>query len=203
MEDYSIVNDEYFYLKEKAFKDIQRIADTTKVKPTEEHKENVPEKRKKQGEKEKSVEGLTTEKADVKKRVRCIYCPHDNSPLETLSLGNIYIDFCPVCYGLWLDLGELERLLQKQLDKSRVFNEKLLFRVNEKAEKPLMCPLCGVELEKHKHFNADITSDTCPVCGGIWLDSGEFAVLYLNKRHEESAQEILAQAVGKYIDYEA
>jgi Zn-finger nucleic acid-binding protein len=203
MEDYSIVNDDYFYLKEKAFKDIRSIADTTKIKPAEEHKENVPEKRNGQGEKKKSVDSLSTEKADEKKHVRQIYCPHDNSPLERLSLGNIYIDFCPVCYGLWLDMGELERLLQKRLDKTRIFNEKLIYRVHDEAEKPIMCPLCMVKLEKHKHFDADITSDVCPVCGGVWLDSGEFAALYLTKRHEESARDILAQAVGKYIDYKA
>ena len=203
MDDYSIVRDDYYYIKERAFKDIRNIADTSRVRPIEEFKQNVPEKREESTNREYKPESETEDLIEAKKHERKIFCPLDGTLLQTLPLQKVYIDYCRTCYGIWLDLGELERLLGKKLDASKVFSEKLARPVPSREEIPIHCPLCKVEMEKHCHFEADITSDICPVCGGIWLDSGEFASLYLEKKHQESAHEILAQVLGKYVDIEA
>ncbi|MBN1698953.1 MAG: zf-TFIIB domain-containing protein [Spirochaetales bacterium] len=204
MDDYSIIRDEYFYIKEKAFKDIGKLVNTDNTHPVREHEENVPEKRKKsEKNREASLDTNRTDFSEKKDRSRGLFCPMDSAEMKTLLLENIYIDYCPACYGIWLDFGELERLLQKRLDKTALFREKLLYKVHDKPERPLRCPLCDAELDKHRHYEAGITSDVCSVCGGVWLDSGEFAALYLEKRHEESAREILAGVLGRYVDIDA
>lgn len=37
-------------------------------------------------------------------------CPRCGSDIEERSLGNVRIDECPECRGIWLDKGELELL---------------------------------------------------------------------------------------------
>ena len=37
-------------------------------------------------------------------------CPKDGSPLETVQVGNVSVDKCTGCAGIWLDTGELEAI---------------------------------------------------------------------------------------------
>lgn len=38
-------------------------------------------------------------------------CPNDNSPMQEVQRNGVTIDICPTCRGVWLDRGELEKLL--------------------------------------------------------------------------------------------
>ena len=38
-------------------------------------------------------------------------CPVDATPLELVTRDGVEIDYCPECRGVWLDRGELQRLL--------------------------------------------------------------------------------------------
>ena len=38
-------------------------------------------------------------------------CPVDATPLEITFRDGVEIDYCPECRGIWLDRGELDRLL--------------------------------------------------------------------------------------------
>ncbi len=38
-------------------------------------------------------------------------CPVDATPLEIAIRDGVEIDYCPECRGIWLDRGELHRLL--------------------------------------------------------------------------------------------
>lgn len=39
-------------------------------------------------------------------------CPHDNTLMETVSKNGITIDHCTKCHGIWLDRGELDKLIE-------------------------------------------------------------------------------------------
>lgn len=39
-------------------------------------------------------------------------CPVDGAGLVISERNNIEIDYCPECRGIWLDYGELEKLLE-------------------------------------------------------------------------------------------
>lgn len=41
--------------------------------------------------------------------MQCPLCP--DSPLEPKFVGATEVDICPTCRGIWLDRGELDRLL--------------------------------------------------------------------------------------------
>lgn len=39
-------------------------------------------------------------------------CPHCNVKLQISERKSIEIDYCPQCRGVWLDRGELDKLLE-------------------------------------------------------------------------------------------
>lgn len=38
-------------------------------------------------------------------------CPNDNAPMQTVQREGVEFDMCPTCRGVWLDRGELEKLM--------------------------------------------------------------------------------------------
>ena len=40
-----------------------------------------------------------------------LMCPNDNTPMQTLDRSGVQFDMCPACRGVWLDRGELEKLM--------------------------------------------------------------------------------------------
>lgn len=40
-------------------------------------------------------------------------CPIDNVELQMTDRQGIEIDYCPTCRGIWLDRGELDKLIER------------------------------------------------------------------------------------------
>jgi uncharacterized protein len=40
-----------------------------------------------------------------------LLCPNDNGPMQTVQRSGVEFDICPTCRGVWLDRGELEKML--------------------------------------------------------------------------------------------
>jgi Zn-finger nucleic acid-binding protein len=40
-----------------------------------------------------------------------LLCPNDNSAMQTIDRDGVQFDMCPTCRGVWLDRGELEKLM--------------------------------------------------------------------------------------------
>jgi Zn-finger nucleic acid-binding protein len=41
-------------------------------------------------------------------------CPNDGSRLVEIERADVLIDACPECRGVWLDRGELDKILEKE-----------------------------------------------------------------------------------------
>ena len=48
-----------------------------------------------------------------------LMCPNDNSPMQSLDRNGVQFDMCPTCRGVWLDRGELEKLMAAAVDEGR------------------------------------------------------------------------------------
>lgn len=48
-----------------------------------------------------------------------LMCPNDNSAMQTLDRGGVQFDMCPTCRGVWLDRGELEKLMASATEEGR------------------------------------------------------------------------------------
>ena len=48
-----------------------------------------------------------------------LMCPNDNAAMHTLERGGVQFDMCPSCRGVWLDRGELEKLMASATEEGR------------------------------------------------------------------------------------
>jgi hypothetical protein len=46
-------------------------------------------------------------------QVQAMRCPVDGSPLAMSDRQGIEIDYCPTCRGVWLDRGELDKIIER------------------------------------------------------------------------------------------
>jgi uncharacterized protein len=42
-----------------------------------------------------------------------VNCPIDNTVLQITDRNGIEIDYCPKCRGVWLDRGELDKIIER------------------------------------------------------------------------------------------
>ena len=42
-------------------------------------------------------------------------CPVDGTVLVMTARSNVEIDYCPTCRGVWLDRGELDKIIERSL----------------------------------------------------------------------------------------
>ena len=40
-------------------------------------------------------------------------CPNDNTTLVMTDRSGVEIDYCPECRGVWLDRGELDKIIER------------------------------------------------------------------------------------------
>jgi len=112
-------------------------------------------------------------------------CPRDNAHLGTEKYeGEVLVDRCPSCDGVWLQRRELEAI---QDLRERDYSESLkgidsvalsYERARQSARTQVECPTCHVELHPEEYaYCSQIIIDRCGKCGGVWLDSGELGAL--------------------------
>ena len=105
------------------------------------------------------------------KTIECPRCNVTAVRREVEIFGpNIFIDLCPKCEGLWLDKGELGKLL-----KDKKLTDYLTKDIGTQSKSKLVCPRCGglMDLESAE----DVEVDVCLTCNGVWLDKGELEEL--------------------------
>ena len=86
---------------------------------------------------------------------------------------DLELDQCFVCGGVWFDKGELDKYTTEKLTviDSPSVGADLDQKFDSKEGK---CPRCQVKMNKVPYEKSkSIILDTCPKCGGFWLDSTE------------------------------
>ena len=86
-----------------------------------------------------------------------LMCPNDNAAMQTLERGGVQFDMCPACRGVWLDRGELEKLMASATEEGRA---------SAPAAHP--APAAAFAFDVVRRPAADIAT----VLGGGWIASG-------------------------------
>jgi len=97
-------------------------------------------------------------------------CPRcEKVDIEKLELGDVVIDCCPECGGIWFDHTELGTVAGES-DGIRKVEGSIPPEAGESCD--YLCPRCRVELrELLVHSNdEDFSIDRCPSCLGTWID---------------------------------
>jgi len=110
-----------------------------------------------------------------------ISCPVDGEAMHRITLGEVEIDRCPSCGGVWLDQGELDGVRKSFLDHKQTLDALDSLATTDEVEarpEPLLCPRDHSRMSVHKHPQQHhIEMDCCTKCGGLFFDAGELADL--------------------------
>jgi Zn-finger nucleic acid-binding protein len=134
---------------------------------------------------------MSLKKKIMEKKIDCPRCWVEAERKEAEIFGpNIEIDVCPKCNGIWLDPGELGKLL-----KDRKLTDYLTKDIGTQSKSELVCPRCGglMDIESAEEIEVDV----CLTCHGVWLDSGELEELK-SKSQEGYKGDELEKAQEKY-----
>ena len=116
-------------------------------------------------------------------------CPRCTKVLEPTDIGQIQLDACGGCGGMWFDDGELTTLAKTFLEELKALDERFCDRRPEwaRTDRPVTCPNCAVGLVSHqyRHFPG-VTVDACQRCKGVWLDDGEVREICRQVRERQS-----------------
>jgi Zn-finger nucleic acid-binding protein len=146
------------------------------------------------------IKNINNRSYKKRKKQRGINCPVDTHTLITISIEDIFIEYCPKCFGIWLDFGELEKLLKKKISNKKLLSNKEVPEYVNRMHKK--CPLCKKNMIIKKDYNSNVYIDICNICSGIWLDTGELTKILKEFQKDTSIKTILADVIGKYIDIE-
>jgi len=106
-------------------------------------------------------------------------CPRCSLGLNDTNLGDMMVDGCVGCGGIWFDAKELSALAQGSSASLRILEDRFWPGVAgvEKTDQAL-CPNCAVPLTQFEFpHSPGIPLDGCMQCKGIWVDDGELAAI--------------------------
>ncbi len=129
-----------------------------------------------------------------------IDCPVCSCPLTVLAVGKILIDVCHEgCGGIWFDHFELQRFDEQHEGEGRIAAHVQRHPdVTRDPAQRLRCPRCQ-DVVLRQHFfsiKQQVEVDSCPGCGGYWLDHGELERI----RSEFATATARALATSKFMD---
>ena len=108
--------------------------------------------------------------------MECPVCGKSTA-MKPLNIGDVSIDECPRCRGLWFDKGELKEF-KDEVDPDlrflgfEIWSQKAIFNINDE---PVSCPRCrSVSMRAINFQEPDLNITFCPHCEGVWLNFGDF-----------------------------
>jgi Zn-finger nucleic acid-binding protein len=127
-------------------------------------------------------------------------CPSCDVLLDSLRVGEIELDECPRCLGLWFDRGELHAVLSSRLalkPRPQALSSPMSYEDRDPDAMPEPsflspahplgpCCRCGGLLLEQK--SADHSLAACARCGGFWVPAAAFNTLRAQRTESESTR---------------
>jgi Zn-finger nucleic acid-binding protein len=103
-------------------------------------------------------------------------CPRCGQPMEVRKTGDVEVDECSRCKGIWFDRDELRKakdLADPDLNwmDLEIWKHKDQFHI---ASNPIKCPRCRIEMAAVNYGSTGVEVICCSKCEGTWLDGGVF-----------------------------
>ncbi|MCL1125954.1 TFIIB-type zinc ribbon-containing protein [Shewanella surugensis] len=135
-------------------------------------------------------------------------CPRTKTLLSRVKVGGISIDYSTRCGGVFFDHHELQHFDEKQERRGEVLVEHLqdFYNPDVDVTPRIHCPKCS-DIVMARHFYSpknQIEVDSCPGCGGIWLDYGELKKirqLFPTQAHRVQAAENFQEVFSQSPEY--
>lgn len=101
-------------------------------------------------------------------------CPKCGAQMKTVMYGDIYVERCVGCKGLWFDMLEHEHMAAIEGSESiDIGSKELGKRFSEMGD--IDCPKCSSPMLRMVDAQQPhIWYEGCPSCYGVYFDAGEF-----------------------------
>ena len=131
-------------------------------------------------------------------------CPVCKKGMEEEDFGDVHVDVCKGCHGIWFDWFELSKLDEEDEGFGTALKEALEYEAGQKKRtSPIKCPKCGMRMHQHKYQRANkIDVDECYHCGGFFLDAGELKAVRENAMTEEEREEYADALMTEFPEVE-
>ncbi len=124
----------------------------------------------------------------------CVKC---TSVLDKSMVGDIEVDLCPKCGGLWLDYGEVAKLAVLPDAEITPLKEMLQGAGGPPpvpSDTKVPCPVCPGQLKEV--VLGSIHVDYCTKCKGMFLDKGELEAAIVAVRPKAQAAAAASKVVA-------
>ena len=74
-----------------------------------------------------------------------LLCPNCNASMQNVSRSGVELDMCSQCRGVWLDRGELDKIVEQQRAAYHVEARLHAQRVGPAEQQPVLLRVGGVE----------------------------------------------------------
>lgn len=108
------------------------------------------------------------------------HCAKCTGMLEEVRVGDVTLERCEQCRGLFFETGELARVLTDGNLGSVPTEHADRGRGDPASPQdlvPATCPRCQIPMGRLTPSGGRFSYDLCPACHGLWLDAGELAHL--------------------------
>lgn len=107
-----------------------------------------------------------------------VQCPSCHVQLVQRELGQVSVDECPECGGIWFEKGELD-LAKDSVDEDLNWLDFKVWKSGELTADLTSshCPSCGKRTMVLTCGETGVSVDYCDACQGSWLEKGEFEKL--------------------------
>jgi uncharacterized protein len=114
-------------------------------------------------------------------------CPGCRVEMNRVRCKEIDIDFCDSCRGIWLDGGEMEKLLEAESFPERLASIEGYGVTSAECSKEgeRQCPHCKTKMGTVSHKGLSL--DHCNYCSGTWFDAGELPDYFQDKKRAQAA----------------
>lgn len=104
-------------------------------------------------------------------------CPACENSLSATTAGGVTVDACVGgCGGIWFDNFELKKFDEPhETSAEQLYHIPVDLGVKVDPTQKRQCPRCeGMPMRRHFFsMQRKVEVDSCPNCGGYWLDAGE------------------------------
>jgi uncharacterized protein len=126
-----------------------------------------------------------------------MHCPKCTAEMELVGIGDIEIDRCTRCRGIWFDRQEHRELKEARgVHKADIGHRAIGEHYNDVRD--ILCPRCHIAMDKaeQRRGRARISYEICPGCHGSFFDAGEVRTL-ADLTLPEFAREMVARIMKK------
>jgi len=118
-------------------------------------------------------------------------CPNDGTRLQRRTFQGTTIDFCESCGGAYFDKGEIEALIDANVNEQQFNSTQVSSFQHYSTTVNNECPRCRGTFQKISKTSDEKTYDifVCKDCGGIWLNKGMYQLIKEKRIDQDTLQQ--------------